>query len=50
MALKRWRENSGSSKLKLVECPQCGADLRGREASAHLLEHSPADFGLGGSE
>jgi hypothetical protein len=40
------REHSGC-RLKMVKCPNCGADLRYSQASTHIAnEHVPEDFGL----
>lgn len=39
-------ERFGHDKIRLVECPVCGADLRNRKASHHIQDHRPTDFGL----
>jgi len=44
------RVRASSSKLRLVTCPGCGAELQSVSPKSHLLnEHSPEDFGLGDS-
>jgi len=40
-------ERFGHDKIRLVECPVCGANLRGEKTAHHIAKHSPTDFGLG---
>lgn len=40
-------ERFGHDKIRLVECPACGTDLRGSVPAAHIArEHGPGDLGL----
>jgi hypothetical protein len=40
-------ERFGHDKIRLVECPLCGVDLRKKIPAAHIArEHGPADGGL----
>jgi len=39
-------ERFGHDKIRLVECPVCGANLRGEKTAHHIAKHSPTDFGL----
>jgi|GEM_PF-3191269 Zn ribbon nucleic-acid-binding protein len=39
-------ERFGHDKIRLVECPVCGRDLRDKKVSFHVESHAPTDFGL----
>jgi hypothetical protein len=47
VTLVRHERDRGGGRIILVECPACGADLRGRDGADHFYtSHEPADFGL----
>jgi transcription initiation factor IIE alpha subunit len=47
VTIKRANGKKTSTRIRLVECPVCGEDLRYSKASSHLSKrHRPADFGL----
>ncbi|MFB9810331.1 hypothetical protein [Haloarcula sebkhae] len=39
-------ERFGHDKIRLVECPVCGIDLRNKRVSHHVASHRPSEFGL----